>query len=163
MGKHALERTQQRYNMELSYNDEENIKAMIRNGRAIHIDEPTNDEDKHFAYVIYKNIPIKVLYVNWELTSKLKSIVTVYPLDVDEYNKAVEESFKDRIELTKLFLESNKYTVSKKDNKNTDAAMVTYKALNKYITIIDDIKYFCKSKDSTNKTAQQILKMIGDI
>lgn len=162
MGKHALERTQQRYNMELSYNDEENIKAMIRNGRAIHIDEETGDEDKHFAYVVYNNIPIKVLYANWELTSKLKCIVTVYPLDVDEYNKAVEGSFNDRLELTKLFLESNKYTVSKKNDKNTDREMITYKALNKYVTMLDDIKYFCKSKDETNKTAQQILKMIGE-
>lgn len=163
MGKHALERTRQRYNMELSYSDEENIKAMIRNGRAIPIDAETGDEDKHFAYVIYNNVPIKVLYVNWDKTSKLKGIVTVYPIDVDEYNEAAEEALKDRIELTKKFLEANKYVVYKKNGRKVNKATNDFDLLNKYATAIDSVRNFCKSKDTTNKTAQQILRMIGEI
>ena len=114
MGKHSLERVQQRYNMELSYKDEKNIMNMIKNGRAVHLDIPTDKEDMHFAYVCYKNIPIKVLYVEFEDTGKLKGIVTAYPLDVDEYNEAVAEDLQKQIELTKTFLQANGYIVYKR-------------------------------------------------
>ena len=114
MGKHSIERVKERYNMELSYSDEKNIMTMIKNGRALYIEADTRDELKHFAYVLYNNIPLKVLYAEYEDTGKLKSIVTTYPLDVDEYNKAVESNLKDKIELAKEFLQANKYVVYKK-------------------------------------------------
>jgi hypothetical protein len=115
MGKHAQERTQQRYNLELSYKDEKNILNMIKNGKGIPLDSPTEDENVSFIYVLYKNIPLKVLYAVHEDSGKVKGIVTVYPLDVDEYNEVMEEDFKNKVNLAKLFLEANGYKVERRE------------------------------------------------
>lgn len=114
MGKHAIERTKQRYNMDLSYKDEKSIMTLIKNGRSIPLDLPTDNDNVHFAYVVYNNIPIKVLYSEWEDTGKIRSIVTAYPLDVDEYNRVTRESLDDRIRMAKEFLQANKYVVYKR-------------------------------------------------
>ena len=114
MGKHAQERTQQRYNLELSYKDEHNILNMIKNGKGIPLAASTEDESMHFIYILYKNIPLKVLYAVYEDTEKVKGLVTVYPLDVDEYNEVMTEDFKNKISLAKLFLEANGYTVERR-------------------------------------------------
>lgn len=114
MGKHSISRVKERYNMNLSYKDEHNILTMIKNGRALHLNLPTEDENMHFVYVLYKNIPLKILYVEHEDTGKVKGIVTVYPLDVDEYNEVTSEDLEDRIQMAKEFLQENKYVVYKR-------------------------------------------------
>lgn len=114
MGKHSLGRVKERYNMSLSYKDEHNIMTMIKNGRAIPLDIPVDDENLYFVYVLYKNIPLKVLYAEYEDTGKVKGIVTVYPLNVEEYNKVTGEELEDKIELAKEFLQNNKYVVYKR-------------------------------------------------
>ena len=114
MGKHSINRVRERYNIELSYSDEKNIMTMIKNGRAIPIKNETRDDLKHFAYVLYKNIPLKVLYSEFEDTGKVRGIVTTYPLDVDEYNELTGCDLVDKIELAKQFLQANKYVVYRK-------------------------------------------------
>ena len=114
MGRHAQSRTQERYNMSLSFRDEKNIINIIKNGRALHLDLPTKSEGTHFAYVLYKNIPLKVLYSEFEDTGKVRGIVTTYPLDVDEYNELTGCDLVDKIELAKQFLQANKYVVYRK-------------------------------------------------
>lgn len=114
MGKHSIERAQQRYNMELSYRDEMNIKNMIRNGRTLPLEQPANNENMHFAYVLYKNIPLKVLYSTWEDTGKVRGIVTTYPFDADEYNEITGKEIEDKIDIAKKFLKAHNYVVYKK-------------------------------------------------
>ena len=114
MGKHSISRVKERYNMELSYRDEKNIINLIKNGRSLHLNLPTKNENTSFAYVLYRNIPLKVLYSEFENTGKVKGIVTTYPLDVDEYNELTGCELEDKIEMAKKFLEANKYICYKR-------------------------------------------------
>lgn len=114
MGKHSIERVRQRYNMELSYRDEMNIKNMIKNGRVFPLEQRPDNENMYFAYALYKNIPLKILYSTWEDTGKVRGIVTTYPFDVDEYNELTGKEIEDHIMIAKKFLEANGYEVTKK-------------------------------------------------
>ena len=84
MGKHAINRARQRYNLDLNYKDEENILDLIKNGNMIPLGVSDRDCSMLFAYVIYKHIPLKVLY-------KGKKIITIYPFDVDEFNAIIDK------------------------------------------------------------------------
>lgn len=112
MTKHSRERAQQRYNIELSKADECNIINILRSGRGIPLDTDTKEEDLSFAYVKYNNIPLKVLYSQTE-NRGVRSIITVYPFNVEEYNEAQEQFFQEQIKIAIKFLERNGYTVTK--------------------------------------------------
>ena len=84
---HAQERAESRYNKELTLNDIKGLQKQIQNGNHVIVGHTKDDEDKIFAYIEYHHIPYKVLYTKQE--GKIK-IITMYPFDVDEYNKAVE-------------------------------------------------------------------------
>ena len=86
MGTHARQRLQQRYNIELNRKDEHAILDLVNKGEFIPLDLDAHEKDRRFAYVKYKHIPIKILYA---FSSKgfATNIVTVFPLDVDEYNE----------------------------------------------------------------------------
>lgn len=83
MGKHAIDRARQRYNIDLTYDDEAKIIELIKNGNMILLGTSDRDYSILFAYVIYKHIPLKILY-------KGKKIITIYPFDVDEYNEIID-------------------------------------------------------------------------
>ena len=114
MSRHARERATQRYNIDLSYSDERNILAKLRTGNCIPIDCETNDENRYFAYVVYKNIPLKILYEENAENGKIDAIVTTYPFDVDEYNTEEGKFHENRIKLATEFLKANGYTVFKR-------------------------------------------------
>lgn len=116
MTNHSRERAQQRYNLELSQADETNIMNILRSGRGIPLNNETKSDDKKFAYVTYKNIPMKVLYA-WSRIKGVKSIVTAYPFDVEEYNRVQQETFDDQIKMAIKFLQKNNYIVYKKPYK----------------------------------------------
>lgn len=117
MSKHSIQRTYERYNIELNKNDEKYILGMINSGQAFLL-PITNLERKktRFAYVKFKKIPIKVLY-SYSNSNHAVSIVTVYPLDVDEYNHLLEEKTQQDIENCIKFLKINGYIVYKKKSK----------------------------------------------
>ena len=124
MTKHSKERAKERYNLELTNNDEQNIIELIKQNKGIYLGQSTNDKHMHFAYVHYKHIPIKVLYLKTK--SGVKQIITIYPFDVDEYNAMVEqqkkqkeETFEQDIQFAINFLKTNGYIVYKKINKQT--------------------------------------------
>ena len=90
MSKHSRQRARERYNIELSKIDEQNIITLLRENKFTHLYKSEVEPKRHFAYVIYNNIPIKVLY---ERSNRggVKTIVTVYPFDVDEYNNTLSK------------------------------------------------------------------------
>lgn len=110
MGKHSLERIQERYNLDLGYSDEANIISLLKQGKGIPLDIDTGDKKKKFAYVLYKNIPLKVLYEK-SCGKGIKSIITTYPLDVDEYNEVHKQSFDTLIDAAIKFLKKSGYIV----------------------------------------------------
>lgn len=116
MGKHSLERIQQRYNLELTYADETNLISLIKQGKGIPLDIDSGDPKKKFAYVVYKNLPLKILY---EKSNKgVKHIITTYPLDVDEYNEVQQRDFDFMIDSSIKFLKKNGYIIYKRERKN---------------------------------------------
>lgn len=84
---HAQDRAWQRYNRELDTYAINQIKNSIRNKEYIFIENAKDDERKHFVYVKFNNIPYKVLYIG----EKNPRLITIYPFDVDEYNRLAEE------------------------------------------------------------------------
>lgn len=117
MSKHSRERALQRYNIQLSKSDEQDILEKIRNNQIISLGASEKDKKKIFAYVEHNHIPLKVLY---ERTNKgPKSIITVYPFDVDEYNELTKENFQRKINNAIAFLKKNKYIVYKRNVNKT--------------------------------------------
>ena len=114
MSFHSRERAQERYNIELSPSDEVNIINILRSGRGIPLSTDSKSPNRKFAYVLYKNIPLKVLY---EVSNNkgVKNIITTYPFDVDEYNKVQQEAFDNYIDMAIKFLQKNKYIVYKRN------------------------------------------------
>ena len=114
MTAHARERAVQRYNIDLSFDEERKIIHKLRRGECIHLKDDAYQDNMYFAYVIYNNIPLKVLYQENEEKGKINKIITVYPFDTDEYNNAEAKRFKDKIKLAIDFLKANGYEVSKR-------------------------------------------------
>ena len=124
MSKHSRERAKERYNIELTKKDEQNIVEIIKQNKAIYLRQSESDKRMHFAYIHYKHIPIKVLYLKTK--SGVKQIVTTYPFDVDEYNamiekqkKIKEEVFEQDIQFAINFLKTNGYIVYKRKSNKT--------------------------------------------
>lgn len=113
MSRHARERAQQRYNIDLSKTDEKNILFLLNTGRGIPLDQESKDPLREFAYVHYNNIPLKILYEKDE-RDVVKAIVTTYPFDVDEFNTVNKNKFESQIEMAIKFLKKNNYIVYKK-------------------------------------------------
>lgn len=110
MSKHSRERASQRYNVELSYADEKNIIEQLRQGRGLPLNIDSGENNKKFAYVVYKNIPLKVLYERSNAKG-IKSIITIYPFDCEEYNEVQRQIFDTHIEMAIKFLKANGYIV----------------------------------------------------
>ena len=85
---HAQERAVARYNKDLSWHDINQICNLIKNGQHITVGTSAQDKKMVFAYVNYNHIPYKVLYK--KAYGEVR-IITMYPFDADEYNKAVED------------------------------------------------------------------------
>ena len=117
MTNHALDKALERYNKTLEKQDINTIIGLIKLGRSIpmpHLE--TYHKNKCFHYVKYKHIPMKVLYLRSKGNGTSR-IITIYPLDVDEYNEALEKQIKERIEKAIIFLEKNGYEVFKKERR----------------------------------------------
>ena len=60
--KHAKERLEQRYNLILTEEDEDSIISLIKNKKSTYLYDSEKDKNCKFCYVVYKNIPLKILY-----------------------------------------------------------------------------------------------------
>ena len=89
---HAQQRALQRYNTEMDMNDIINIAKQIASGNHILIGPAVKGEGRLLSYTHYNNIPYKVLY---EPQKDWVRIVTIYPFDVDEYNKLMQAASKE--------------------------------------------------------------------
>ena len=78
MSKHSRERASQRYNLNLSYADEKNIIEQLKQGKGIPLNIDSGEKNKKFAYVVFNNIPLKVLYERSNAKG-IKNIITIYP------------------------------------------------------------------------------------
>ena len=116
MSKHARERAQQRYNMDLDRADERNILFLINSGKGIPLEQESKDPLREFIYVHYNNIPLKVLCEKNEM-DVAKAIVTTYPFDVDEFNVVSKRKFESQIEMAVEFLKDNDWIVYKRGSK----------------------------------------------
>lgn len=115
MTKHSRERALERYNIQLSKADEIAIIDKIKTNLHTPLDIPAKEENMKFAYIVHNNIPLKVLYLR--SNKGVKEIITVYPFDVDEYNKVMQEEFNKKIEAAIKFLKKNKYIVYRRKEK----------------------------------------------
>ena len=115
MSKHSRERVIERYNLELSENDEKIILNYINYGHCLPIPQVEDNLNKSckFAYVKYKKIPIKVLYSCTNKGTPI-NIITAYPLDVEEYNELINQKLQKEIENCIKFLKLNNYIVYKR-------------------------------------------------
>lgn len=117
MSKHSRARAVERYNIQLSKIDEQNILNKIRKQEAIFIKNSEENPNRKFVYVEYNNIPLKVLYLRTK--NGVKQIITIYPFDADEYNSLMKKDFESKINSAMQFLRVNGYVVYKKPNRNT--------------------------------------------
>lgn len=123
MSKHAKERGIQRYNIELSKEDQKTILGYINTNQYYPVCEPTRSKNRFVCYVRFKHVPLKVVYA----TNKYNfatSIITLLPLNVEEYNEIMNnflesqnEKFDDNISLCIKFLKANGYIVYKRGEK----------------------------------------------
>lgn len=111
--KHSQERAISRYNLYLTRKDEQNIIAKLRANDMIFLGTSETDINRKFAYVVYKNIPLKVLYIRNK--RGIKGIVTVYPFDVDEYNMKQAETEQKKINGAIKLLQKHGYKVFNQD------------------------------------------------
>lgn len=83
MGSHAIERALQRYNKEYTKEDLKNIRNNLKSNKIVGKPfKPLNDTGNLLAYVMYKHIPLKVLYNPYSYR-----IITMFPFDFDEFDK----------------------------------------------------------------------------
>lgn len=118
MTKHAKERALERYNQKLTDSDLKSIISQIRNQEHIPLGCSETDKYKKFCYVKYNNIPYKILYHNKckGVASKI-TIITIYPIDVDEYNACLDKKKEEKINKAVKLLKSEGYIVYKRKNK----------------------------------------------
>ena len=142
--KHSQERAISRYNLYLTHQDEQNILAKLRANDMIFLGTSETDLNRKFAYVLYKNIPLKVLYIRGK--RGIKGIVTVYPFDVDEYNIKQVEAEQKKINGAIRLLKKNGYTVLEPDKNSQDITADTTKtemvSMNLNITKEEFIKMY---------------------
>ena len=124
MSIHSRERANERYNVELTKTDEKCIIELIKQGKSKFLYNSEKDEKMKFCYVVYKNIPFKVLYSKSN-TGGVRGIITIYPFNADEYNEIIDnehkekmQQFNSRIEKAIAFLKTNGYIVYKKRGNN---------------------------------------------
>ena len=83
MSIHALERMEQRYNKNYTFEDLRTIRKNLKEGKIVGESfKPKNDTGNLLAYTIYGHIPMKVLY-----NPENYHIITVFPFDFNEYDK----------------------------------------------------------------------------
>lgn len=110
---HPQERAIQRYNKQLHINNIIEIARMINNDEHMIVGPAPRGNGRMLCYVKYENIPYKVLY---ERIDGQVRIITIYPFDVDEYNKLLEEKqfggYTDYVikEFMKIFEDNNDKT-----------------------------------------------------
>ena len=117
MTQHAKERALQRYNTELTDDDIEQMCNIIKQNNHIAVGICEDNKNKKFCYLKYNHIPYKVLYHN-NGKSKTK-IITIYPLDVDEYNAILDAKHEEKLANRIAYLKSLGYIVYKRKGKNT--------------------------------------------
>lgn len=104
---HAQERAEARYNQELSKHDISRICDLIKHGQHIIVGRSSKNKKMEFAYVNYNHIPYKVLY---KKSFGEVRIITMYPFDVEEYNRALDNR---KIKNCIKFLKEHGYIVYK--------------------------------------------------
>ena len=117
MSKHSIQRTQERYNMELTDNEIKYIIGMINAGDFLSTITDNQQKDRKHAYVQYKKIPIHVVYAVNKYGYAV-DIITALPFSVDEYNEILERESQKEIENCINFLKMNGYIVYKKKKIN---------------------------------------------
>jgi len=110
---HVINRSLERYNQEFIKQDFDCIKTMILQGNSIPMPElETKSKKRCFHYVRYKKIPLKVLYAKARYGYESK-ILTVYPLDVDEYNAKLNEQKAQQLNKAIKLLKHYNYVIYK--------------------------------------------------
>jgi hypothetical protein len=112
---HAIDKSVQRYNMDLTFDEINYMIGVIKSGKStplLHLD--TKDPRMSFHFVKYKKIPFKVLYKK-KGKNYPASIITIYPLDIDEYNDVMDYIKQDNINKAIQLLKKNGYTVMKEE------------------------------------------------
>lgn len=113
MTKHSKNRAMERYNLDLTYSDEKKILKLINEGNCIFLDADAKEPDKIFVYLLYKNIPLKLLYVEG-MNGEAAEIITAYPFNVEEYNEVSRAEFNAHLKNAIKFLQKNGYIVFKR-------------------------------------------------
>lgn len=116
MSKHSRDRALERYNLEISKKEENEILDLLKTNQMIFLGNSEQDKNLKFAYVTYNHIPLKVLYSR--SAKGVKNIVTIYPFDADEYNTLMKDDFQHKIDMAIKFLKKNGYIVYKRNVKN---------------------------------------------
>ena len=113
MNKHLKERMKERYNIELCASEARELLNKIRLGDSTFLYDAVGYNGKRkFCYVMFKKIPVKVLY---ERSKKgVNKIITVYPFDVDEYNDMTQKTYQNCLNGAIAFLKQNGYIVYKR-------------------------------------------------
>lgn len=111
MTRHFEERSLERYNLEITPEIEGTLIGAIKKQNCIYLYPSKENNRMHFAYVIYKHLPLKVLY--HKSKNRKFRIITLYPLDVDEYNFYKEKQEQEKIEGYIRFLKKKGYIVYK--------------------------------------------------
>ena len=118
MTKHAKERALERYNQKLTDDDLKSFIKQIKDQEHIPMGCSETNKNMKFCYVKLNHIPYKILYHNRGKGSASKiQIITVYPLDVDEYNACLDAKKQQRIDKAIKLLKSEGYIVYKRNNK----------------------------------------------
>lgn len=118
MTKHAKDRAFERYNQNLTDNDLKEFVKQIINQEHIPIGRSETNKNMKFCYVKLNHIPYKILYHNrGRGTASSIQIITVYPLDVDEYNACLDIKKQQKINSSIKLLKSEGYIVYKRKNK----------------------------------------------
>lgn len=117
MSIHSRSRASERYNLNLTQEDEDKILELIKRNKCIFLEKSKKNDKMNFCYVNYNNIPLKILYLKSH-NRGVKSIVTIYPFNTDEYNEVVEKDLQNRIEKSIGFLKKYGYIVYKRKEKS---------------------------------------------
>lgn len=116
MTTHAKERALQRYNSDLTDNDLLQMQNIIKNDQHIPLGVSETNKNMKFCYILYNHIPYKVLYRNKGKGVKSRiNFITFYPIDVEEYNKILEEKEISKINKAITLLKSKGYIVYKRN------------------------------------------------